>query len=164
MITGIQSGMQMSGYSTQSTQMTEQQNAQLKNILAEYDSTSLSDDDAKELVATIKEMGINPSEELATVLADSGIDAQALAEQAGIGGAGGLPGGGGGPGGPGGGGHGGGGPRGVESLDEAVVSLITEALEAYDESDETQSFAELLAEKLDEQGYDSSKPAIDYYA
>lgn len=164
MITGFQSGMPSAAYASQTTSMTEEQTTQVKTLLAEYDGTSLTADDAQDLVTKIREMGVNPGEELAQVLSDSGIDAQDLAELAGISGPGGAPEGG--PDGPpkGGGGPGGGGPSGAASLDETVVSLIADAAEAYEESQEDQSFAEYLTSVLDEQGYDTSKPVIDYYA
>lgn len=160
MITGLQSGMPSAAYASQTTSMTEEQTTQVKTLLAEYDGKSLTADDAQDLVTKIREMGVNPGEELAQVLSDSGIDAQDLAELAGISGPGGPPKGGGDPG----GGPGGGGPSGAASLDETVVSLIADAAEAYEESQEDQSFAEYLTSVLDEQGYDTSKPVIDYYA
>lgn len=159
MITGLQSGMPSAAYASQTTSMTEEQTTQVKTLLAGYDGTSLTADDAQDLATKIREMGVNPGEELAQVLSDSGIDAQDLAELAGISGPGGAP-----EGGPEGPPKGGGGPSGAASLDETVVSLIADAAEAYEESQEDQSFAEYLTSVLDEQGYDTSKPIIDYYA
>ncbi|MEP2642784.1 hypothetical protein [Roseobacter sp.] len=145
---------------TQSSILTEEQSTKLTKALTEYDTENLSDDDAKALVSTIKELGIAPSAGLAKALSEAGIDARELAEQAGISG--------GGPGGPGGGPGGPGRPDGQSGsssgVDEAVLSLIQEATESYEASEIEESFADILAATLTENGYDSSQPTVDFYA
>lgn len=156
---------------SQTNSLTEDQSTKLTDTLANYDADNLSDDDAKALVSAIKEMGITAGSGLTDALAGAGIDARELADQAGIGGggpsgAGGPPGGAGGPpggGGPGGPGGGGGGSA-VSEVDEAVLSLVQEAVDSYAESDTEESFADILAAKLTENGYDSSQPIVDFYA
>ncbi|SNR61416.1 hypothetical protein [Puniceibacterium sediminis] len=155
----------------QNSPLTQNQSTKLAETLSRYDADNLSDDDAKALVTSIRELGIKAGSGLADALGAAGIDAGDLAQKAGIGGPGGPPGGKGGPGGPPPGGKGGPPPgggqgaKGVESVDEAVVSLIKDAAEAYEASeDEESSFADILAAKLEEAGYDPSQPVVDFYA
>jgi hypothetical protein len=157
----------------QSSKLTEQQGQKLNEFLTNYDSTNLSEDDAKEIVSQIKELGIKSGSSLATALEENGIDAKGLAELAGVEStegakpAGGPPGGGpGGAGGP----PPGGGSKGRDSVDETAVSLISDALESYTNSTDsttdttTESFWAVLEPALQAAGYDTSKSLIDFYA
>ena len=140
--------------------VTEEQSQKLTEFLTEYDTSNLSEEDATEIVAQVKELGINPGAGLADVLGASGIDAKALAEQAGLGkaaGAGGPLGGKNGPPPPGGAG-------GRADVDDALVSLFSEAVEAYESSDEAESLWDVLEPALQSAGYDTSKSVIDFRA
>lgn len=171
-ITSAMSHMQNA--TQQSSKLTEQQGQKLNEFLTNYDSANLSEDDAKEIVSQIKELGIKSGSSLATALEENGIDAKGLAELAGVKGAesarpnGGPPGGGG-PGGAGGPPPGGGG-KGRDSVDETAVSLISDALESYTSATSdtstttTESFWSVLEPTLQAAGYDTSKSVIDFYA
>lgn len=145
----------------QGAKMTEEQGQDLTDFLADYDTDDLSEDDAKQIVSKIQELGITPNADLASVLSGSGIEMQALGELAGISPPeGGPPAGGPPPGGP----PPSGGPRGSESVDETVVSMIAEAVEAYEDSDGSESLWSILEPALQEAGYDTSQPMIDFYS
>jgi hypothetical protein len=158
----------------QSSKLTEQQGQKLTELLTNYDADNLSENDAKEIVSQIKELGIKPGSGLASALETSGIDAKGLAELAGIQGAEGAkpsggPPGGGGPGGSGGPPPGGGG-KGRDSVDDTAVSLIADALESYTSATSstsestTESFWSVLEPALQAAGYDTTKSVIDFYA
>jgi hypothetical protein len=167
--------MSSMGYNTQNTQsnqtfqlknaLSTEQSEKLSASLSNYDTKNLTTEDALKIVAEIKELGIREGAGLESALSEAGIDAQALAEQAGIKGgedAGRPP-----PpppfpqdGGPSGSGE----ASGTSSLDEGIVSLIADAVESYAESDdETETVWSLLQPALEEAGYDTSEPLIDFY-
>lgn len=159
-------------YMQQSSKLTEQQGQKLNAFLTNYDSDNLSENDAKEIISQIKELGIKAGSGLATTLEENGIDAKGLAELAGVKGAkpsGGPPGGGG-PGGGGPGGSGGpppsGGGKGRDNVDETAVSLIADALESYTNTTDTttETFWSVLEPALQAAGYDTTKSVIDFYA
>lgn len=75
--------------SQSNTSLSSYQKEQINTLLENYDSSNLSSDDALEIVSTLKDAGISPSEELASVLDDAGFDAQEIGDLAGI--AGGKP-------------------------------------------------------------------------
>lgn len=163
----------MQNNTQQSSKLTEQQGQKLNEFLTNYDSSNLSENDAKEIVSQIKELGIKAGSSLATALETNGIDAKGLAELAGVQGAEGAkpsgppPGGGkGGPGGAGGPPPSGG--KGRESVDDTAVSLISDALESYTSAAETdgstESFWAVLEPALQAAGYDTTKSVIDFYA
>jgi hypothetical protein len=164
----------MQNATQQSSKLTEQQGQKLTEFLTNYDSDNLTENDAKEIVSQIKELGIKSGSGLTSVLEENGIDAKGLAEMAGVQGAEGArpsggPPGGGGPGGAGGPPPGGGG-KGRESVDETAVSLISDALESYTSATSstsdttTESFWSVLEPTLQAAGYDTSKSVIDFYA
>ena len=64
--------------------LTEEQKNTLNEILAQYDSEDLSEEDAQTIVEAFKEAGIQPGEELKSLLEDAGFDAEELANLAGI--------------------------------------------------------------------------------
>lgn len=156
----------LSGYQQpqhQTTKITEQQGKDLTEFLSEYDAENLSDENAKEIVAKIQDLGIVPGAGLASVLSEAGVDARGLAEQAGISGpsgAGGPPGGPRGAGGP----PPSGGGKGAESVDDAVVSLIADAVSAFEDSEDAESLWSILEPALEEAGYDTTQPVIDFYS
>ncbi|MEP3345448.1 MAG: hypothetical protein ABJN34_11410 [Litoreibacter sp.] len=142
--------------------LTESQGKELTNFLSDYDGDNLSDENAREIVSKIRDLGITPGSGLANVLSDAGIDARSLTQQAGIGpvarapaeadvavrpppppeGAG----------------------RGGESVDDAVVSLISDAVKAYEESDDAENLWSVLKPALQEAGYDTTQPLVDFYS
>ncbi|MGO4909763.1 hypothetical protein ACEN2J_15675 [Pseudorhodobacter sp. W20_MBD10_FR17] len=163
----------MQNATQQSSKLTVQQGQKLNEFLTNYDSSNLSENDAKEIVSQIKELGIKAGSSLATALETNGIDAKGLAELAGVQGAEGTkpsgppPGGGqGGPGGAGGPPPSGG--KGRDSVDDTAVSLISDVLESYTSAAETdgttQSFWSVLEPALQAAGYDTTKSVIDFYA
>lgn len=142
----------------------------LTDLLSQYDTSDLSDEDAKSIVDGIKELGISSSRELASVLRDSGVDARGLAQQAGVGGkeggpppggGKGGPGGAGGPGGPGGSG-GAGQSSGAKGPDETAVQLLEEAVAALAEGEEDSTTS--LSDLLQEAGVDVTQPIVDFRA
>ncbi len=159
-----------------SSSLTSDQQQGLDDVLSNYDTKNLSDDDAKAVVEAIKELGLQPGRGLAQALSGAGIDARELAQQAGLGAPGeGGTGGGKGQGGPGGSGGGGrpggpngpGGSGGVQGPDSAAVqtlqSVVEQLQDALSESDDdTTDFTSLLLEKLDEAGVDTSAPIVDF--
>lgn len=140
----------------ENAKITEEQSEKLSELLSDYDADNISNDDAQTIVIQVKELGITAGSELASALADAGIDAQSLAEQAGVGG-------GDRPKGP---------PppppqesQGVSTVDDAVVQLISDAVEAYDVSEEEETtLGEAVLAALEEAGYDSSESLIDFYS
>lgn len=162
--------------------LTSTQKQGLTTLLADYDTATIGDEDAKQIVAGIRELDISSGKGLATALAEAGIDAGNLAEKAGLMGpqgapSGGPPGGAGGPGGasgppggaggppPGGGAAGGasgkdGSGSGVNSV---AVDVLNSVLETMAEEDDTSvdTFQTLLAEQLEAAGLDPSQPIID---
>lgn len=147
---GFSSGVSQAQQQTLSTEQQEE----LSEILSEYDASDLSDEDASSIVSQIEELGISAGSALETALADAGFDARTIGDQAGVGEAGGM----GGPGGAGGPGQ----QSGESTVDETLLDVLSEALDAYDSTeDDASSFVEMLTAKLDEAGYDTTKPLFD---
>lgn len=138
--------------------MSTAQKQGLEDALSNYDVENLSDEDAASLVEAIKALEIQPGAELAAALGEAGIDARALAEQAGIvpeGAGEGRPDGGPPPPPPG----GGQGPdlAAVEMLQEIVDTLLEAG-----ETDEDADFGTALREAMEAAGLDTSGPILDY--
>lgn len=72
------------GPSPRPVSFTEEQKSTLSEILAQYDSEDLSEEDAKSIVETFQKAGIRPGEELKNLLKEAGYSAQELANLAGI--------------------------------------------------------------------------------
>ena len=66
-----------------SNSITSDKVSTVENILSKYDSKSLSQSDAEEIVQSFKEAEIEPTMELASLMASVGFDAQKVAELAG---------------------------------------------------------------------------------
>lgn len=141
----------------QSTKMTDEQTDKLAEFLSNYDTENLSDDDAQAIVREVKGLGITAGADLASALGDAGISAQDLAEQAGVAGAD--------------------RPKrpppppppptetqGISTVDDAIVQLIADAVEAYDETEEETTLGAVVTSALEEAGYDSSQPLINFYS
>ncbi len=82
--------------STSSSSTSSSQSDTISSILAEYDASNLSENDAKSIVSAFQEAGIEPSEELVNAMAEAGFDAKEVGTLAGVagpqgGGTGGAP-------------------------------------------------------------------------
>ncbi len=140
--------------------MTDEQTEGLDALLSDYDLEDLSDDDASSIVSGISDLGIAPTEELAAVLSEYGVDAKGLAEQAGTRPPPPPP------------------PADTETeddtsgVDEAALEVLTSVLEelsASEETDETdevedtsaETLKDLLALRLEEAGLASDTKIVD---
>ena len=70
-------------------QLSDEQKDLVSSVLEDYDSGSLSQEDALEIAASFQEAGITPSRDLANTIADAGFSAQEIGELAGVAGQGG---------------------------------------------------------------------------
>ncbi len=75
--------------STSSSSLSADQKTLIEDTLAQYDTESLSSDDATAIVEAFQEAGIAPSKALETAMASSGFDAKEVGDLAGLGQAGG---------------------------------------------------------------------------
>lgn len=139
----------------QSTKLTEEQTAKLAELLSHVDVGTLKNSTAQNIVTQAKELRLISSSDLASALADAGIDASELAKQSGQSQAGlaeGPP------------------PppqvsKGIATVDEAVVELIAQAVEDYDVSQKDEAtLGKSVQAAMKEAGYDSSQPLIDFYS
>jgi len=138
-------------YQTNASTITKQQSEVLGSVLANYDAKNLSDTDAEEIVSQIKELGIKEGSGLINALSEAGIDAQVLAEQAGVRGAeGSRP-----PPPP-------SGTSGTETED-SIVSLVSDAVQSFAESDDADSTWSILQASLEEAGVDTTKSFVNVY-
>ncbi len=80
----------VSGSSSQN-QLTSDQKDLVASVLENYDSDSLSKEDAVEIASVFAEAGISPSRDLANTMASSGFSAQEVGELAGVAGNSGMP-------------------------------------------------------------------------
>lgn len=123
----------------------------LSDLLSNYDAENLSESDAKELVAGISGLGIKPGRGLQTALAEAGIDARKLADQAGVplqngpGGRGGKP---------------AEGAAGVNSAAVEVLEAVLDAMKDWEDATD-EDFQLLLAAELEEAGLDPDQPILD---
>jgi hypothetical protein len=72
-------------------QLSSDQKDYVSSILENYDSDSLSQEDAIEIASAFAEAGINPSRDLANTMSESGFSAHEVGELAGVAGASGMP-------------------------------------------------------------------------
>lgn len=142
----------------QDAKMTDEQTDSLNALLEGYDAEALSDEDAQALVSDIQDLGIKPGSDLSAALSNFGVDARELADQAGIGrGADGDR-----PPPPSGGRQE---TQGVGSVDSAAVSLISDAVDAYLSSEDGETTLQAFLEMaMEDAGYDTSQPLINFYA
>lgn len=87
-INSISSGqmnvMQMNS-SSRSSEMSTDQKSFVTDLLSQYDANSLSKDDAKEIVKSLQEAGIEPSKSLQRTMASVGFDAKEIGDLAEVG-------------------------------------------------------------------------------
>lgn len=117
-----------SSSSNRGSSLSYEQQTLIEETLAKYDTSSLSESDAKEIVEIFSEAGIEPSKELETALSSIGFDAKEIGDLAGVGREGSNPSSGGRP---------AGGPPPPPSEEETLT--ITELLESLLEEEEESS-------------------------
>lgn len=142
----------------QSTKLNEEQTAKIAELLSHVGTGNLKDSTAQTVVAEAKELRLISNADLAAALAEAGIDTSELSKQTGQGlmGRPEAP------------------PppppppqesKGIATVDEAIVELIAQAVEDYDVSQEEETtLGEAVLATLEEAGYDSSQPLIDFYS
>jgi len=72
----------MQSSNSQSSTLSSYQKEYIGALLENYDSSNLSADDATQIVSALKDQGIAPSQELASVMDDSGFDAKKIGDLA----------------------------------------------------------------------------------
>jgi len=135
--------------STKSSSMTSEQKVLIEEVLSKYDSSSLSSNDAKEIVQAFQEAGIEPSSALQSAMSASGFDAKevgdlASAEKTG----GGRP-------------MGGPPPPPKEEELSTITELLESLLEEDEESTTTSSTTETLS-PYEETSFTSFNTILDY--
>ena len=71
-------------FSTSSTSLTVDQQQLISDTLAQYDADNLSQADARSIVETFSEAGINPGDGLRVAMEEAGFDAKAVGDTAGL--------------------------------------------------------------------------------
>ncbi|MCL1127718.1 hypothetical protein [Shewanella surugensis] len=84
MINAIGSTMQMPSMQFNQSSMTSEERISVQALLADFSADDLSEIDAMSIVEGLSSAGIAPSQELAQIMAESGFDAQAIGEMAGV--------------------------------------------------------------------------------
>lgn len=142
----------------QSTKLNEEQTAKIAELLSHFGTGNLKDSTAQTVVAEAKELRLISNADLAAALAEAGVDTSELTRQTGQGlmGRPEAP------------------PppppppqesKGIATVDEAIVELIAQAVEDFDVSQEDETtLGEAVLATLEEAGYDSSQPLIDFYS
>lgn len=142
----------------QSTKLNEEQTAKIAELLSHFGTGNLKDSTAQTVVAEAKELRLISNTDLAAALAEAGVDTSELNRQTGQGlmGRPEAP------------------PppppppqesKGIATVDEAIVELIAQAVEDFDVSQEDETtLGEAVLATLEEAGYDSSQPLIDFYS
>lgn len=142
----------------QSTKLNEEQTAKIAELLSHMGTGNLKDSTAQTVVAEAKELRLISNADLAAALAEAGVDTSELTRQTGQGlmGRPEAP------------------PppppppqesKGIATVDEAIVELIAQAVEDFDVSQEDETtLGEAVLATLEEAGYDSSQPLIDFYS
>lgn len=142
----------------QSTKLNEEQTAKIAELLSHFGTGNLKDSTAQTVVAEAKELRLISNTDLAAALAEAGVDTSELTRQTGQGlmGRPEAP------------------PppppppqesKGIATVDEAIVELIAQAVEDFDVSQEDETtLGEAVLATLEEAGYDSSQPLIDFYS
>lgn len=144
--------------------LTDDQKSQVKDILSQFDSENLTQEDAKSIFTAFREAGIQPGRDLAQTITDAGFDAEQIRTLARP--EGGRPPGpppGGGPvGGPGGGPGGGFGAAG--SVNKSALQTLQSILQEYDLTNLSRDQETELLGKLNESGLLQGGSAINIFA
>ena len=127
----------------------------ISDILSNYDASSLSSDDAKEIVEALSSAGISPSKELEEAMSNLGFDAKEVGSLAGVGPQGGMP-----PPPP---------PNGEGSEQDSISSILDILLNEEDESNSSTSFETILDYtsriiSLNENAKDEVKQLLENYS
>ncbi len=118
-------------------QLSDDQKDLISSVLEEYDSSSLSAEDASAIVTAFQDAGIQPSRDLANTMSESGFSAREVGELAGVEGPqGGMP-----PPPP-----GGMPPSSNDEAEESALSTLLETLLSSDEDEETSSSYETVSD------------------
>lgn len=140
---------QMNNVSKSSSLSTEQK-ALIEEVLSQYDSESLSADDATAIVEAFKEAGIQPSSGLQSAMSTAGFDAKEVGDLAGVGkGGGGKP-----PMGP--------PPPASEEELSTITDLLESLLEEEEESSTTSSTTTTSSSGYEETSFTSFNTILDY--
>lgn len=130
--------------------LSAEQKTAVAQVLAGYDAKALTPETAQSIVSKVKDLGVPQGIGLAQTFAESGFDARAIGDLAGVTR-------------PSGTGLRADGP-GRASLDETLVALMSEVAEAYESVDDANyDFYDALKSKLEENGYTLSQTNIDFY-
>lgn len=84
MMNAIGSTMQMPSMQFNQPTMTSEQKISVQELLADFSADDLSESDALSIVEGLSSAGIAPSQELAQIMAESGFDAKAIGDMAGV--------------------------------------------------------------------------------
>lgn len=74
--------LQTTSVSSKNSNLSSEQKALIEDVLSNYDTNSLSADDASEIIVAFQEAGIVPSQALSTAMEASGFDAQEIGDLA----------------------------------------------------------------------------------
>lgn len=155
MMNSISSGMQMPPpppRSSGSQSLTDDQQAQITDILSQYSADELTEDDAKSIVESFSELGITPGKALQEAMSANGFDAKEVGDLAGVGpqkgqqGEGGMQ-----PPPP---------PRNEVSSSTELVSFLENILEDYDDQLTDDEKDSILSAVRDEFGLESGQSII----
>ncbi len=70
----------MQSYSSAQTSLTSAQKETVSDILSNYDADNLSDEDALSIIESFASEGIQPSDELMSMMSELGFDAQSIGD------------------------------------------------------------------------------------
>lgn len=153
MVSSINSGNQLppppppASSSNSQAALSTEQISEIDEILSNFSADELSDEDAQSIVEQFASAGIAPSEELASVLAESGFDARAIGEAAGVEGGEPPP------------------PPQTEVTDsEEIVNFLEDLLEGYEEQLSDEDKDSILAAIQDRFGTSGGNSLVDLTA
>ena len=136
--------------SSKSSSLTSEQKALIEDVLSQYDSESLSTDDAKAIVEAFQTAGIEPSSALQSAMSVSGFDAKEVGDLAGMG--------------PAGGGKPMGGPPPPPPEEElsTITELLESLLEESEEDETTTSSTTSSSSPYEETSFTAFNTILDY--
>lgn len=151
MISGIsQSLSPTSPLASKANALSDEQQADLKELLSKYDADTLSQSEAKEIVSGIESLGITEGAGLATAMATNGFDARSVGDMGGVKGDRPPP--------P---------PRpageagGAGQVNSEALTALQLLMDSYEGSEITEEGWSSILTSLEEQGFDTSQPFVD---
>ena len=66
------------------TSMTSEQKESIQEVLSQFSADELTSEDASSIVESLAELNVQPGQELAELMADSGFDAKTIGDMAGV--------------------------------------------------------------------------------